>query len=96
MRQRVVNLVQAGDADSAAYLLFDFLQNSWNGAREPLGLDVLPASLIAAAAAARPGNAHPAPCDPERYAGLGVEGWHASCRENLEIAMRELGHERFR
>jgi serine/threonine protein kinase len=36
VRQRVVNLIQAGDADSAAYLLFDFLQNSWNGAREPL------------------------------------------------------------
>jgi uncharacterized protein YcgI (DUF1989 family) len=35
-----------------------------------------------------------APCDPERYEGLGVNGWHASCRENLEIAMRELGHER--
>jgi uncharacterized protein YcgI (DUF1989 family) len=34
-----------------------------------------------------------APCDPERYAGLGVEGWHASCRENLEIAMRGLGHD---
>lgn len=36
VRQRVVNLMQAGDADAAAYLLFDFLQNSWNGAREPL------------------------------------------------------------
>jgi uncharacterized protein YcgI (DUF1989 family) len=35
-----------------------------------------------------------APCDPERYQGLGVEGWHASCRENLELVMRELGHER--
>ena len=35
-----------------------------------------------------------APCDPERYQGLGVEGWHASCRENLELAMRGLGHER--
>lgn len=34
-----------------------------------------------------------APCDPERYQGLGVEEWHASCRENMEIAMRELGHE---
>jgi uncharacterized protein YcgI (DUF1989 family) len=34
-----------------------------------------------------------APCDPERYAGLGVDGWHASCRENLEIVMRDLGHE---
>lgn len=36
VRQRVVNLMQAGDADAAAYLFFDFLQNSWNGAREPL------------------------------------------------------------
>jgi uncharacterized protein len=35
-----------------------------------------------------------AACDPERYAGLGVEGWHASCEENLRAAMRELGHER--
>ena len=34
-----------------------------------------------------------APCDPERYQGLGVEDWHASCRENMEIAMRELGHD---
>jgi len=34
-----------------------------------------------------------APCDPERYQGLGVEEWHASCRENMEIAMRELGHD---
>jgi uncharacterized protein YcgI (DUF1989 family) len=34
-----------------------------------------------------------APCDPERYTGLGVEGWHASCRENLEMAMRDLGHD---
>jgi uncharacterized protein YcgI (DUF1989 family) len=34
-----------------------------------------------------------APCDPERYRGLGVEGWHASCQENLELAMSGLGHE---
>jgi len=34
-----------------------------------------------------------APCDPERYDGLGVEGWHASCRENLENVMRDLGHD---
>jgi uncharacterized protein len=33
-----------------------------------------------------------APCDPERYRGLGVEGWHSSCRENLERAMEALGH----
>jgi uncharacterized protein len=35
-----------------------------------------------------------AACDPERYTGLGVAGWHASCRENLERAMAELGFER--
>jgi len=35
-----------------------------------------------------------AACDPDRYASLGVRGWHASCRENLERAMAELGHER--
>jgi uncharacterized protein YcgI (DUF1989 family) len=32
-----------------------------------------------------------AACDPIRYRLLGVEGWHASCQENLESAMRELG-----
>lgn len=35
-----------------------------------------------------------AACDPERYRNLGVEGWHASCRENLVQVMVELGHER--
>lgn len=34
-----------------------------------------------------------APCDPERYAELGVDEWHPSCAENLRIAMRELGHD---
>jgi uncharacterized protein YcgI (DUF1989 family) len=34
-----------------------------------------------------------AACDPERYSGLGVEGWHASCEENLRTAMRTLGHD---
>jgi len=33
-----------------------------------------------------------APCDPERYEGLGVEGWHASCEENLLRTMADLGH----
>jgi uncharacterized protein YcgI (DUF1989 family) len=37
-----------------------------------------------------------AACDPERYAGLGVEGWHASCRENLELAMADLGQSRIK
>jgi uncharacterized protein YcgI (DUF1989 family) len=34
-----------------------------------------------------------APCDAERYEGLGVEEWHASCAENLLRAMSELGHD---
>jgi uncharacterized protein len=33
-----------------------------------------------------------AACDPSRYAQLGVEGWHASCEENLRQAMEQLGH----
>lgn len=35
-----------------------------------------------------------AACDPTRYAALGVEGWHASCQENLEKVMEELGYGR--
>ena len=34
-----------------------------------------------------------ASCDPTRYALLGVEGWHASCQENLQRAMASLGYE---
>ena len=34
-----------------------------------------------------------AACDTERYTGLGVQGWHASCQENLRRAMAELGFE---
>lgn len=34
-----------------------------------------------------------AACDPPRYHGLGVEGWHASCEENLQNALREVGVE---
>ena len=34
-----------------------------------------------------------AACDPTRYAGLGVEGWHASCQENLRTAMAGFGHD---
>jgi serine/threonine protein kinase/tetratricopeptide (TPR) repeat protein len=36
VRQQVMNLIQGGDPNSAAALLFDFLHASWNGAREPL------------------------------------------------------------
>jgi uncharacterized protein YcgI (DUF1989 family) len=33
-----------------------------------------------------------AACDPIRYQLLGVDGWHASCQENLITAMAGLGH----
>ncbi|KAL9586707.1 MAG: hypothetical protein Q9212_000715 [Teloschistes hypoglaucus] len=31
-------------------------------------------------------------CDPERYRQLGVQGHHASCAENLQIALEEHGY----
>lgn len=33
-----------------------------------------------------------AACDPPRFRQLGVEGWHASCQENLQRAMAAIGH----
>jgi hypothetical protein len=35
VRQRVINLLYARENDAAAELFFDFLQSSWNGAKEP-------------------------------------------------------------
>ena len=35
-----------------------------------------------------------AACDPTRYNLLGVEGWHASCQENLQKVMAGFGHNR--
>jgi hypothetical protein len=32
-----------------------------------------------------------AACDPPRYEGLGVEGWHASCEENLLLVTAAVG-----
>lgn len=37
-----------------------------------------------------------AACDPTRYRLLGVQGWHASCAENLLHVMAGMGHERVR
>jgi len=49
VRQRVMNLIHAGAPEDAAHLLFEFLQHSWNGAREPLStlsdLDLLRGKL---------------------------------------------------
>jgi uncharacterized protein YcgI (DUF1989 family) len=35
-----------------------------------------------------------AACDPPRYQLLGVEGWHASCQENLQKVMAEFGFDK--
>ena len=32
-----------------------------------------------------------APCDPARFEQLGVQGWHASCQENLQTVMAGFG-----
>lgn len=49
VRQRSANLLNAGEPDAAAALLFDYLNHSWNGAREPLAtlsdLDLLKGHL---------------------------------------------------
>ncbi|HYM95715.1 MAG TPA: urea carboxylase-associated family protein [Candidatus Sulfotelmatobacter sp.] len=34
-----------------------------------------------------------AACDPTRYQLLGVEGWHASCQENMRKVMAGFGHD---
>lgn len=33
-----------------------------------------------------------AACDPWRYEELGQRGWHGSCQENLELAMKRAGY----
>jgi uncharacterized protein len=33
-----------------------------------------------------------AACDPWRYEELGHKGWHASCQENLELAIKRAGY----
>src|ERR1700730_15388025 len=33
-----------------------------------------------------------AACDPRRYERVGHMGWHASCQENLELAMKRAGY----
>src|SRR5215210_2965491 len=32
-----------------------------------------------------------AACDPPRYVEFGVQGWHASCQDNLQSALAALG-----
>ncbi|MEN9577961.1 MAG: hypothetical protein RJA70_970 [Pseudomonadota bacterium] len=49
-RQRVINLIYAGEAERAARVFFNFLKHSWNGARQPLAtladLDLFKGKLV--------------------------------------------------
>ena len=103
VRQRVMNLIQAGTPDKAASLLFEFLQNSWNGAREPLStlsdLDLLRGMLSGetrahqdrwrAEALRHVGRAAEAREYIERSLETFIE---LSDRENVAHCKRMLGH----
>ena len=89
VRQRVMNLILAGTPDRAAELLFEFLQRSWYGAREPLStlsdLDLLRGKLKGAT------RAHQ---DRWRAEALRHVGRASEAKEYVERSLRsfaELG-----
>ena len=103
VRQRVANLLNAGESDAAAELLFHFLERSWNGAREPLAtlmdLDLLKGHLIGRSLALK----HRWRAEALRHVGRNEEATtHAEIarnsfeelgeRESLAHCLRLLGH----
>ncbi len=103
IRQRVANLLYAGEADAAAGLLFDFLNNAWLGAREPLAtigdLELLKGHLQGRSLALK----HRWQAEALRHLGRTEEATtHAEIarerfeeiddRENLAHTLRLLGH----
>jgi serine/threonine protein kinase/tetratricopeptide (TPR) repeat protein len=103
VRQRVVNLLGAGDPDAASLLLFDFLQNAGGAAREPLtllsDLDLLKGKLQGRTLALK----HRWQAEALRQLARGEEAAiHAEIarstfeelgdRENRAHALRLLGH----
>lgn len=103
VRQRVINLLYAGEPDAAAELFFDFLQHSWNGAREPAptlaDLDLLKGRLSGRSLALE----HRWRAEVLRHVGRTEEATqyaeNARARfeklgdqENLAHALRILGH----
>ncbi len=103
VRQRVVNLLGAGDPDAAAQLLFDFLQTSGGAAREPLSLltdlDLLKGKLQGRSLALK----HRWQAEALRHLARNEEAsMHAEIaratfeelgdRENLAHSLRLLGH----
>jgi len=96
VRQRVANLLNAGESDAAAELLFHFLERSWNGAREPLAtlmdLDLLKGHLMGRSLALK----HRWRAEALRHVGRNEEATiHAEIARNSfeELGEREiLGH----
>lgn len=103
VRQRVANLLYAGEADAAAALLFERIQQSWNGQREPMAtladLDLLKGHLTGRSLALK----HRWQAEALRHLGRADEAaTHADIArtsfeelddtENLAHCMRLLGH----
>jgi eukaryotic-like serine/threonine-protein kinase len=103
VRHRVVNLLNAGEPDAAAALLFDFLQRAWHGAREPLAtlsdLELLKGHLSGRSLALK----HRWQAEALRHIGRAEEAsMHADIartsfeelddQENLAHCLRQLGH----
>ena len=103
VRQRVANLLKAGEPDAAAQLFFDYLQQAWNGAREPRAtladLELLKGQLQGRSLALK----HRWQSEALRHVGRTDEArTHAEIarasfeeladRENLAHCLRLLGH----
>jgi eukaryotic-like serine/threonine-protein kinase len=103
VRQRVANLLYAGQGDAAAALLFDRIQQSWNGQREPMAtladLELLKGHLGGRSLALK----HRWKAEALRHLGRAEEATtHADIArtsfeelgdaENLAHCMRLLGH----
>ena len=103
IRQRVLNLLHAGDPDAASTLLFHFLGQAWNGAREPLAaladLELLKGKLQGKSLALK----HRWQAEAMRHVGRAEDAMmHAEIarssfeelgdRENVAHCQRLLGH----
>lgn len=103
VRQRVANLLNAGEPDAAAHLFFDYLHHAWHGAREPRAtladLDLLKGHLQGRSLALK----HRWQAEALRHVGRTDEArTHAeiarasfeeiSDQENLAHCLRLLGH----
>ncbi len=103
VRQRVANLINAGEPDSAGQLLFAFLEQAWSGAREPLAtlsdLELLKGHLTGRSLALK----HRWQAEALRHVGRAEEAStradiarttfeEIGDRQNLAHCLRLLGH----